>query len=107
MRGLFRQSYSQLLAIIASRGRKGSESGGLAALAQEDRGRLLQDPSPRRDLLGLFFGGVLDHAADAALGDLEAMALGDLVEAVVVLGEGGGDGFETVFGDPQAARVVH
>ena len=43
--------------------------------------------------------GRLDHAADAALGDLEAVALGDLLVAVVVLGERRGDRFEAVAGD--------
>ena len=51
--------------------------------------------------------GPLDHAADAALGDFDAVALGDLLEAIVVLGQRGGDRFEAVAGDLQPPRVVH
>ena len=76
-----------------------SRSGSLAGLPQQHRGRLLEDAAPGGGLLGLLFGGPLDDAADAALGDLEAVALGDLLVAVVVLGEGRGDRFEAVAGD--------
>ena len=91
----------QLYAALAGR------SGSLAGLPQQHRRRLLEHPPPGRGLLGLLLGGALDDAADAALGDFEAVALGDLLEAVVVLGQGGGDRFEAVAGDLQAPRVVH
>ena len=73
----------------------------------KDRGRLLQYPPPGRGLLWLVLGGPFDHAADAALGDFQAVALGYLLEALVVFGEGGGYRFEAVTGDFQAPRVVH
>ena len=76
-------------------------------LAEQRRGRLLEHPAPGRGLLRLLLGGPLDHAADAALGDLEAVALGDLLVAVVVLGQGRGHRFEAVAGDLQPPRVVH
>ena len=73
--------------------------GRLAGLAEQDRGGLLEHAAPGGGLLGLLLGGPLDHAADAALGDLEAVFGGDLGVVLVVLGEGGGDRFEAVAGD--------
>src|SRR4249919_2374960 len=68
----------------------------LAGLAQEDRGGLAEDAAPSGGLLGLLLGRPLNHAAHPPLGDLEPVPLGDLLVAVVVLGQRRGDRFEAM-----------
>ncbi len=50
---------------------------------------------------------MLDHLAHAGLGDLDAVAVGDLLEPVVVGGELHGHRLEAVAGDVQALGEVH
>src|SRR3954452_18865937 len=80
-------------------------SGVSARLTQKRTGGLLEDlaPSPRLLLLG---GEVLDDLANARRRDLDAVAVADLAEVLVVLRELERDGLEPVLGDADAFGEV-
>src|SRR5689334_10876623 len=74
-------------------------------LPQQGAGRLLEDPAPAGALL-LRRLEVLDDLAHAGRGDLDAVALGDLAQVVVVGGELDGHVLEAVPRDVEPRRVV-
>src|SRR6185503_4472063 len=74
-------------------------------LAEQRRRRLLQHAPPSRLLLLLALD-LVEHVADAASRDLDAVALADRLVAVVVAGESQGHRLEAVLGDLEAGAVV-
>ncbi len=74
-------------------------------LAQQCRGRLLEHAAPGRELAAVALD-LVEHVAHAAAGDLDAVALGDRLVAVVVAGELQRDRLEAVLGDLEPVRVV-
>src|SRR4051812_35835338 len=91
-------------ALFPGRGRV-ARSGVGSRLAQQRTGRLLEDLAPGADLL-LLGREVRDDLAHAGGGDLDAVALADLAEVVVVLRELERDGLEAVLGDLDARGEV-
>ena len=78
---------------------------GARLLPEQHRRRLLQHAPPGRLLLVLALD-LVEHMANPASRDLDAVALGDRLIALVVAGEPHGHGLEAVLGDLEAGAVV-